>query len=374
MMQQASDHPCIDQPNDHPYTLEMISTSVLLSIFEAMQSTTPTAYHAHVDGAVRMIEHTGPGECYQGALCQLFFHVRTQMAFVNLTTRTCLKVQMHRILVEHLEYTRLPIFQQLMDHIGILAEAYVQGDGSEESSRSTSSHTESSPKMPEPAYLDVKAGIERLYTEYTTQAAERGEVLISHPFLPLPPSPIGTKAPTGIYRDPFTALTLSYFSATRILLSLLSPPSQSPSTASAFPAEPKDTLHFSQILSAASYLAISRIGFTYMRMAVPLFLVAAHSPDPVQRREARAVFEEWGRGNMRGISALALQRLGKEEKKGKEQEEGEGEGEGRDVGRKEPKEKENEEEGTKEPHVCRELRDLFRTVSAGGQTGAGITL
>lgn len=53
-------------------TIHMVSTSVLFSLFEAMQSTNAAAYCSHVFGAVRMLELTTPKQCSQGALCQIF--------------------------------------------------------------------------------------------------------------------------------------------------------------------------------------------------------------------------------------------------------------------------------------------------------------
>ena len=53
-------------------TVHMVSTSVLFSLFEAMQSTNAAAYCSHVFGAVRMLELTTPKQCSQGALCQIF--------------------------------------------------------------------------------------------------------------------------------------------------------------------------------------------------------------------------------------------------------------------------------------------------------------
>ena len=60
-------------------TTHTISTSIMLSMFEAMLSTSGDAYREHVYGAAKMFELAGPEFCRNGVLCQLFFHVRTQM-------------------------------------------------------------------------------------------------------------------------------------------------------------------------------------------------------------------------------------------------------------------------------------------------------
>jgi hypothetical protein len=87
--------------------VHLVSTSVMLSFFEAMQATTADAYRAHIYGAARLFEVTGPGECGFGVLCQLFYHVRTQMLFVKIATCSYLvplsakKILRDTLLYEH---------------------------------------------------------------------------------------------------------------------------------------------------------------------------------------------------------------------------------------------------------------------------------
>ncbi|KAF2715456.1 hypothetical protein K504DRAFT_457620 [Pleomassaria siparia CBS 279.74] len=250
-------HARIIRSNPKVVTVHMISTSVMLSLLEAMSSTTSDAYREHISGAAKMLEATGPGECSQGVLCQLFFHIRTQMAFVYLTTRKSQRIPVKKILIETLAYERLPTFQRLMSHIGMLAEIYVDktSPGSKEQLIDLA------------VYSGVKADIDALYLEYKEQAESRGEVL-------------SWKTSDGRtdYRDSFTALSLAYFSAARILLTILAP-----RLAATFP---NFTDHYASILSCAYYLKAHRIGCAYMRMAMPLYLVAVHSPEAEQRMSA----------------------------------------------------------------------------------------
>jgi hypothetical protein len=54
------------------------------------------------------------------------------------------------------------------------------------------------------------------------------------------------------------------------------------------------------------------VGFSYLRLHVPLFLVALYAPLPEQRYVAKGMFDEWERGKLRGIAVLAHERLAAE--------------------------------------------------------------
>ncbi|KAJ4374807.1 hypothetical protein N0V83_001884 [Neocucurbitaria cava] len=269
----------------HQVTLHMVSTSVLFSFFEAMQATNANAYRSHIFGAAKMLEVTGPGQCTQGILCQIFYHLRTQMAFVHLTGNgNETPVEVRKILHGTLEYTRLPMFQRLMSHIATLAEMYVEmRDG-------VINGTLHRP-LNLGTYMAVKGEVEALWHEYTASANERNEQLKWED-----PS---SGAP--MYRDAFTALTIAYFESARVLLAIVAP-----QLAASF-VDLND--HYAAIMATAQYLQIHDIGCAYMRMATPLLLVALHSPKREQRRAAIYCFECWAGGSMRGISTLALQSI-----------------------------------------------------------------
>jgi hypothetical protein len=261
-------------------TVHMVSTSVMLSLFEAMQATTASAYRQHILGAAKMIEVTGPGQCMDGVLCQLFFHIRTQMAFVYLTTQKTVRISAKKILVETLMYKRFPIFQRLMSQIATLAEIYVDKEKGNAKQQ----------LLDLAVYSHVRSEVDALWLEYKEQAESRGEEL-------------SWVDGTGdiVYRDGFTALCIAYFAAARILFAVLAP---------RLAATYIDlTDHHASILNCAEYLSTMLIGCAYMRMTTPLYLVALHSPSLKQRREAITVFEQWSKGSMAGISALALDNI-----------------------------------------------------------------
>jgi hypothetical protein len=263
-------------------TLHMISTSVLFSFFEAMQATNAKAYRLHVYGSAKMFEIADPRQCFEGILCQLFFHIRTQLAFVQLTSSgEDRHIDAKKILYEVLDYNELPIFQRVSTHFTKLADIY-----SKMNDTGTIAEAQQSSSYGEP--MAVKNEIDNLWKEYTGTATEHKEPLIWY----------DTDTDTSQYRDAFTALTIAYFSATRILLAVTS---QQLATCSTDLAD-----HCRSILRAARYMQTCLIGCVYMRMAAPLLLVALHAPETRQREIAIGHFQSWEYGTMRGISELAL--------------------------------------------------------------------
>ncbi|KAF2183443.1 hypothetical protein K469DRAFT_583069 [Zopfia rhizophila CBS 207.26] len=277
--QALHNHARLLQSKPKEVTVHMISTSVMLSLFEAMQSTTTGAYREHIHGAAKMIEVTGPGQCVEGVLCQLFFHIRTQMAFVYLTTQKSQAISVKRILSETLSYKRLPMFQRLMSHIAVLAEIYVN---------KTAPNSQQQ-LIDLSVYSSVKAEVGALWHNYQSDAVEAGQQLS------------WKEDGRPMYRNGFTALSIAYFSAARILLIILAP--RLSSTLLDF------NDYYTTILDCATFLQAKRIGCAYMRMATPLYLVSLHSPSAAQRQQAIAIFEDWKKGCMGGISALALETI-----------------------------------------------------------------
>jgi len=275
----------LSRSRTHPdaITVHMISTSVLFSFFEAMQATSADAYRAHIYGAAKMFEVTDPRQCTQGVLCQIFFHIRTQMAFVQLTSKgEQTPVDVKRILYGALDYEELPIFQRLMSWFGRLADGYggVDGRCAEKS------------EVDIVEWMGIKEAVDELWREYTETASFHDEVISWQ-------GPAWQDATTNTthYRDAYTALTIAYFSATRVLLALAAP----------YLSHEDAPDHFESILQASHFLETRLIGCAYIRMAAPLLLVALHAPKAQQRRKAIEYFENWKTGSMRGISALAME-------------------------------------------------------------------
>ena len=264
----------------HEVTVHMVSTSVLFSLFEAMQATTADAYRSHIYGAAKLLEVTKPKQCSHGVLCQIFYHLRTQLLLIHLTgygKETPVEAQ--RILYDTLEYVRLPVFQRLMGCMAMLAEVYFAHQ-----------HGMAGQNINHVTFMTIKTNVELLWHEYAEEAALADTFLFWEDAL-------GTMH----FRDAFTALTVAYFSAACILLHVTAP---QPATPSINMADGCTT-----ILQASRYLHTHTIGCAYIRMAVPLLLVALHCPRLSQQRQATACFEHWINQPMSGISALALESI-----------------------------------------------------------------
>jgi hypothetical protein len=265
-------------------TVHMVSTSVLLSIFEAMHATTASAYCEHINGAAKMIEVAGPEQCMRGVLCQIYYHIRTQLAFVYLTSKKTEKNKESagKVLRDSLSYKRLPIMQRLLTLLSRLSEIYVRiedGETSDLAQQYADSDT----------FLEVRSAINILEKEYKTTADQKNQVLT-------------WKTPTVTrYRNPYTAVCIAYFATARLLLSILAPH---------LPVVHVDPTDYSDVvLEATAFLRTVEIGCAFMRMAAALYLVAIHAPRVEQRMKALAVFEEWNVSGLGGISALALEKI-----------------------------------------------------------------
>jgi hypothetical protein len=267
-------------------TVHMVSTSVLLSIFEAMHATTASAYCEHLNGAAKMIEVAGPEQCMKGVLCQIYFHIRTQLTFVYLTSKKHRDHQesAERILRRSLNYDRLPIMQRLLTLISRLSELYVrfEEDGDEQNMHQQLADADT--------FLSVRTAVTTLEKEYHSTASEKGHTLTTK----LPNSTI-------LYHSPYTAVCVAYFATARLLLFVL---------AQHLPVVHVDPTDYADIvLEATRFLKTVKIGCAFMRMATPLYLLAAEALRVDQRMEALAVFEGWKVSGLGGVSALALRKI-----------------------------------------------------------------
>jgi hypothetical protein len=264
-------------------TVHIVSTTVLLSFFEAMHATTASAYRNHINGAAKMIEVAGPEQCMQGVLCQIYFHIRTQLTFVYLTSKKheTNKVCAEKVLRDSLRYEELPVGQRLLTLISRLSEVYVRlKEGFDQDEMQTNAAVVS----------EVQNAIDVLEIEYKAKADQKG-------------GPLTWKTSAGAiqYRNPYTAVCIAYFATVRMLLAILAPRLSVPCS---------DSMDFCDIiLDATKFLSTVKIGCAFMRMSTPLYLVAVHASRTDQRMKALGVFEDWKASGLGGISALALEKI-----------------------------------------------------------------
>lgn len=265
------------------YTIHMVSTSVLLSFFEAMHATTADAYRSHINGAAKMIEVTGPGNCMHGILCQLFYHIRTQMVFVQLASGDKeISISAKNILHEILLYKDLPTIQKLMCCIAKLGDLYAKRCKTQEQDLE--------------ALEILKTQITQLWNEYSRNLVTLTKRNDSN----------NASAGNPLICNAFSALTIAYFSSAHILLTMFDFDGDCSANMTHCP---------QHILEAATYLDTAHNAFAYMRMATPLLIVALHAQRCEHRKKAIDMFELWLRGSMRGISALALDAVHRQERK-----------------------------------------------------------
>jgi hypothetical protein len=268
-------------------TLHVVSTSMLFSFFEAMQATNADAYRSHVYGAAKMFEIISPRECYEGVLCELFFHVRTQLCYVRLAAngrKPLVDLNVKRILEGTLDYEQLPIFQRVMTNLTRLVDACSDNELS-------SGGDDENVLVNRQVYQSIEVEVDALWQEYSDTALLDNELLMWY----------DASADTTQYRDTFTALVTAYFSAIRVLLCVTALKATGLRSSFAY--------HCRSILQAALYMQTRSNGLAYMRMAAPLLLVALHAPQLEQRMSAITCFESWEGGSMRGISDLALEAI-----------------------------------------------------------------
>ncbi|KAJ4299590.1 hypothetical protein N0V90_004836 [Kalmusia sp. IMI 367209] len=351
----------LQERGDKVGDMYMVMTSLMLSMFESVVATTGEGFALHCIGAAKMIDNAleqatkakqhsrgneagGPGPM----LVNVFFHIRIQLCYVFLTTsdpRIRNDPAMKRVLLEACGWTneRLPLNMQIITPFARLME--LQSHAGEVL---VLPPTELERKRV--AYVRAREEVYQMWNGYEQQ--NKGQRLC------------WTSPGTGHtdFRDPFTALTLAYFSACYILLDLLTPtyealavqptsalpirrssstspdsstssnatppwaptesttPDTSPPSATKGPSSaspppesylppPATTDHFALILSVSWYLRLRDTGFAYLRLHSPLFLVAMYASTAEQRGVARMVFEDWRVGALRGIGWLAMEKL-----------------------------------------------------------------
>jgi hypothetical protein len=133
--------------------------------------------------------------------------------------------------------------------------------------------------------------LEGLWQQYEIQAISAGQPLLWQ-----------NEYKQRIYRDIFTALTISYFDTARVLFSM-----SYKNTLHCDTSEEAITRLCSSIIAGAVYLETKGNGCALVRQSFPLAVVAMCSPSDAQRDVARLLFIKWRKaGTMRGLNHLAL--------------------------------------------------------------------
>lgn len=139
------------------------------------------------------------------------------------------------------------------------------------------------------AVQHISSNIETLSAEYKM---ERLDSSVANP----------STFPNSQYSESFTAMTVAYVSAARILLSVAQSPLRNCSWVI--------TACCRDVLSSSHFLQSQNIGCAYVRMFLPITVVALYSPSNEQRSTARDMLASSRyQTTFRGLSSLSLERI-----------------------------------------------------------------
>ncbi|EHK48562.1 hypothetical protein TRIATDRAFT_290197 [Trichoderma atroviride IMI 206040] len=244
-------------------------TTVLLSLYEAIWSTNPPAYFVHLEACWQMLVSADPKSEDVAVLRGVAAHVIHQtVSFCNVWA------VVSRITTDQEE----PLVNRLVLEIFTLQKLLSQ-------SRSPNDDIIA-------CAHDVNGRIENMWADYKAEVSRHdGQILLS-------------SCSTRPYYDAFSALTVACFSAARILLSKVHSLSvRCPS------ADSLETTNGQVILECHSYLLPKNIGCAYLRMFLPLTVVALYSPSLRQSNLAHSTLNDSLRKPFSGLSSMAVERI-----------------------------------------------------------------
>lgn len=138
----------------------------------------------------------------------------------------------------------------------------------------------------------ISSRIETMWADYEAETNQHGgQIMLS-------------SCSTSQYYDAFSALTVAYFSAARILLSKVCSLS-----ARCHTAESLETTNGQVILECHSYLLPKNIGCAHLRMFLPLTIVALYSPSFRESTLAHTTLRDSLRIPFTGLSSMAVERI-----------------------------------------------------------------
>ncbi|KAH6898074.1 hypothetical protein B0T10DRAFT_99717 [Thelonectria olida] len=256
-------------------------TCVMLSLFEAICSTSSVAYGTHLRAAQKMLalvpREDGPG-LHAQVISQLGQHVQCQTLFTMLATPQ-----------EYIRQAPVPAswakapgprdaFDRLIHCLYYLTDTLVRR------------HHE--PDLELFVDANVSLEIEELWDGFQEQAVHSGE-RIQWPM-----------EPGSQYQDPFTAMALAYFAASRVLLSILGIES---------PRSGPQVSTFQNacdcIIECCRFFEGKEIGCAHLRMFFPLMLVAMHGGSEQQDVARRVLGQRLGSTAFKGLGFVAVRRV-----------------------------------------------------------------
>ncbi|KAF4972943.1 hypothetical protein FZEAL_9473 [Fusarium zealandicum] len=261
-----------------------LCTCVMLSFFEAICSSNPVAYGSHLRAARKLLAFVPRDSKHRHGqvIWQLGQHVQCQTMFVMVVTPQ-----------EYLKYAPAPVswaktahvqdsdntqvIDRLMDSLIYMTDALAR--------RTSQSNCD--------ILIDPNVGLEigELWNQFQEQAKQSGQAIQW-------PTSSGPQ-----YYDPFTAVIVSYFAASRVLFASLEPQVSSHQL-SALQDSCDDVLHCSYFLEGKD------IGCAHLRMFFPLTLVALYAPCSEKRKEAYMLLgQRLQTTAFKGMGSIAIKRV-----------------------------------------------------------------
>ncbi|KAI0120726.1 hypothetical protein BJ170DRAFT_161838 [Xylariales sp. AK1849] len=264
----------------------MLYTSIILSLFERIWSTSAAAYAIHLTAARKMLDLADWEVTQNEILRQVAMLVQNQTLFMMIAsplddTEVDSGTRAWSDTLSTQSEGSQPVADQLTAQLFRLWK-FIRAQKLEVDSNKTASHLHS-----------IGSSITKIWISCQEDAALRGEAL-SH-----------SSAGKTVYRDGSSALMEAYFAAAQVMLSLAGP--LAPSHSFLTSEDPCQT-----ILTCVSYLFRERtsIGCVGHDMFLPLTLVALHSTSLKCRSMAHTFLEDRLREMpFQGLRAIVVQRI-----------------------------------------------------------------
>ncbi|KAF4952439.1 hypothetical protein FSARC_12634 [Fusarium sarcochroum] len=266
-----------------PQRAAALCTCVMLSLFEAVCSTSSMAYATHLRAAQRIVELARRETSLEHSqvIWQLGQHVQCQTLFVMITTPRGYLQHTPNPVIWARPHETTPLYptetiDRLMDVVFYLADILIRRSDRD--------------KRDIPVDPNINIEIEHLWTEFQKQVAQAGECLQR----PL--------HPRVQYKDPFVAMVVAYFAASRVILGILEPQT----------CDHQSTCQdlYDTILGCSYFLEDKNVGCAYLRMFFPLILVILHSPFGQQCESAHALLQQRMHNTaFKGMGSIAIKRV-----------------------------------------------------------------
>ncbi|KIW33990.1 hypothetical protein, variant [Cladophialophora immunda] len=254
--------------------LSMLGTSIIMSFFEAVSTTTSQAYEEHLGAARKLLAAAREQEQYNAILDGIELHIQYQIAFRLIVGYTLCEQTTSKRTSEYVLQID-PLANLLVD----LSKIYAR------------------------KFHNIASVVESIEVGFMSKVVTICKDLEANLFAKVTTLP-WEKDTELEYDDAIAAITLASLNSLRMLVLLVSNTNLG--------GEVRESLKArgATILQAATYLARHEIRCAWLRMYLPLTLVAMHSPVSAQQAQADTLLRDWlGKTPLAGLSLAATERV-----------------------------------------------------------------